>query len=80
MKKLTLLLIMCVSLFIGGMLLASCDKQTACGRADDRCEECSESTEVESCKTEVDACKVLLPGLGREGCCDRVYQAYAQCN
>ena len=79
MKNLVWLLV-CASLFIGGLFVVSCEKDTPCGKAEDRCEECSESTEVESCKTEVDACKILLPGLGREGCCDRVYHAYAQCD
>jgi len=75
MKKFVWLLA-CVTLFIGGMLLVSCDKATACGRAEDRCDECFEGDELDACLDSVNSCKALLPGLGREPCCN----ALADCD
>jgi len=79
MKKLVWLLA-CVSLFIGGLFLVSCDKATACGRAEDRCRECYTGTELDSCLSSVDTCKILLPGLGRESCCNDITDGLDNCN
>lgn len=75
MKKIFYLVIVTI-LFAAGTAMISCNKDTACARAEDRCYECYEGTELNNCLSSVSVCKLALPGPTRDNCC----KALAQCN
>jgi hypothetical protein len=79
MMKKIIHIVMIAVLFAAGAAMISCNKQTACERAKDRCDECYDGDELSNCLSSVDVCKILLPGPPRDDCCDSLYDSLANC-
>lgn len=78
MKKLLSLITVSV-LLLGSAAMISCDKESACNRAESKCEECYTGNDLSNCKAIVSACKILLPGPPRDDCCDSHYESIKDC-
>jgi hypothetical protein len=64
---------------MGSAAMVSCQKDDPCEKAKNKCEECYEGTELNTCLTTVNACKILPPGLPRNDCCRDFYNDIKNC-